>query len=454
MRQKFDSQRYLDWSVASSAKIVRLYEEKYNRVSAILDENPRVLELIHKDLAPLSRGDRRGRKADYTSENILRSLLVHQIEGTSFRDTMVRQAHSAFLQSFVRLGTRKVMDYTLLDKCFKAIQSQTWQKLNDLLRSYAVEQGRLDPSTIRVDTTVVEANIHWPTDSSLLWDSWRTLYRLLTAARDYLPGEIESRFHRGKVKKLHLFITRYAASPAQKRQRCVKKCCRKLLEHVERIARVAEEFARVAKKSGDWALQAVGLEIDAFLPKIRQVQAFTSRAWLQGESVPASDRIFSIFEDHVELIKRGRRHKPVEFGHMILLGQTRERFITQYDVMEERIPDSKLPDSVLERHQEAFGRLPDELAADKGFCGTPEVMGKLRKKVKVVAIPQRLKDWAEDAFVALQRFRAGIEGSISVLKRAFGLLRCRYRGFKSFVCNVALGVFCHNLVLLTGPPGK
>lgn len=180
--------------------------------------------------------------------------------------------------------------------------------------------------------------------------------------------------------------------------------------------------------------------------------AAATRVWVKGETVPACDRIFSIFEDHVELIKRGRRHKPVEFGHMVLLGQTKDRFITQYDVMEQRVPDCRLPEAVLARHEATFGSLPQELAADKGFCGKPDVMAQLRAKVKVVAIPQRLKDWVDDAFVALQKFRAGIEGSISVLKRAFDLLRCRHRSFRSFVSHVGLGVFCHNLVVLTQPP--
>jgi IS5 family transposase len=454
MRQKFDEQRYFDWSVASSAKIVRQYEKKYTGVSQILDANPEILGLIHKDLKPLSRGSRRGRKAAYTSENFLRALVVHQVEGTSLRETMIRLAHSPFLQSFVRLGTRNVMDFTLLDKCFKVIQPGTWRKLNDVLRGYAAKEGHLDPSTLRVDTTVVEANIHWPTDSSLLWDSWRTLYRLLGQARDCFPGGVGSRFHERKVKKLHLFITRYATSPAKKRQRTVKKCQRKLLEQVARLAGAAGSFALAVRANPDLMLQAIGAEIARFLPKIRSVQEAASRVWLRGETVPAADRIFSIFEDHVELIKRGRRHKPVEFGHMILLGQTREKFITQYDVMEKRIADSRLPESILERHEKAFGRMPEELVADKGFCGKPDVMAKLREKVKVVAIPQRLRDFADRAFVALQHFRAGIEGSISVLKRAFGLLRCRYRGFKSFESHVALGVFCHNLVMLTGPPGR
>lgn len=249
-------------------------------------------------------------------------------------------------------------------------------------------------------------------------------------------------------------MTRYSASPSKKRQRQVRRTRQKFLAQVERITRVAENFAEAASEMADPYLGAIGLEIESYVPKVRKVLKVAHRAWLQGEVVPASDRIFSIFEDHTELIKRGRRHKPVEFGHMVLFGQTRERFITQYDVMRKKISDSKLPEKILERHEETFGDLPETLVADKGFCGTADVMKKLREKVKVLAIPQRLKDFADDAFVALQHFRAGIEGSISVLKRAFGLLRSRYRGFKNFVSHVSLGVLSHNLVLLTGPPGK
>jgi len=169
--------------------------------------------------------------------------------------------------------------------------------------------------------------------------------------------------------------------------------------------------------------------------------------------VPAAEKIFSLFEPHTELIKRGRRHKPVEFGHAIWLGQTRGKYITQYGVMEKKIPDNQLPERILEKHESTFGVVPETLAADKGFRGNAEAMEALRKKVKVVAIPERLKDFVDESFVRLQHFRAGIEGSISVLKRAFGLVRCQYRGFKSFAAHVGLAVFCHNLVLLaTSPP--
>lgn len=311
----------------------------------------------------------------------------------------------------------------------------------------ASESGRVDPSRLRVDTTVVDANIHYPTDSSLLWDSWRTLYRLISRLRKEFPDLAAARFHERKVKKLHLFITRYSTSLSKKRQRRVRAQRQEFVRQVERILHRAKDLTRVLPKSFSSTMAA----IHSYVPRIGTVLSVAKRAWLGGETVPGSERIFSIFEPHVELIKRGRRHKPVEFGHMVLLGQSRERFITQYEVMEQRVPDNQLPERILDRHEATFGTVPEELVADKGFRGVPEVMEALRERVKVVAIPQRLKDFQDEVFVALQHFRAGIEGSISVLKRAFGLLRCQYRSFKSFVSHVGLGVFCHNLVVLASP---
>ena len=181
--------------------------------------------------------------------------------------------------------------------------------------------------------------------------------------------QIQDRFHDRKVKKLHLHITRYAASPNKKRQREVKKKGAKLIAQVERIVTAAEGVAKIARTSSDLSLWATGAMIDEYLPKIRKVIGPAKRTWINGEKVPACDRIFSIFEDHVELIKRGRRQKPVEFGHALLLGQTREKFITQYEVMEKKIPDCQLPETVLEKYIKTFGSsLPKGAGGRRGFC--------------------------------------------------------------------------------------
>ncbi|GAF96229.1 unnamed protein product [marine sediment metagenome] len=229
----------------------------------------------------------------------------------------------------------------------------------------AVAAKKVDPSVIRTDTTAVETNIHWPTDSSLLWDTWR-----------------------------------------------------------------------------------VAAELKGFLPAMTTVVRSARRAQIEGETVPAKERVFSIFEPHTELIMRSRREKPVEFGHMVLLCQAREKFITDYDVMEERIADCDLTESVIDRHEDLFGETPEVLAGDMGFCPTAEKYAELEEHVGTLAIPRRMRDFADAVLSCWQAFRAGIEGTISGLKRAFRLARCFYHGFKSFTAAVGLTVFCHNLIVL------
>jgi IS5 family transposase len=373
------------------------------------------------------------------------------VEGDSLRGTVVRIAESPFLQDFIRLGNRRVMDFTFLDRALKAVRPETWKRINALLAGYARETGRMDPSEIRVDTTVVEATIHYPTDASLLWDSYRTLSRLLRKGRALLPDACPHRFHDGKAKRAYLRITRYAAS--KRRLRYVKKCFRELIKRARWIALIAQEFARRARAAPSLTLRALGAEIEQFLSPIRAVIETAERAGVKGETVPASERVFSIFEPHAELICRGRREKPVEFGHVILISQTREKFISDYDVMERRIPDQRLGAPAIERHERLYGSPPDAMAADKGFNPAAEGRAELESKVKTLAIPRKVTDWTTVIGAIWQRFRAGIEGTISVLKRAYRLLRCPYRGFKSFAASIGLSIFGHNLTLLARPPG-
>lgn len=457
MRQKSDAVLSFEWlesSNASAPKIVKTHRAKYKRVSAILDESPALLDLAARDLSALSQGGRKGRRAVYTAENLLRALIVHTIEEDDLRGTVVRIADSPFLQDFLRLGNRPVMDFTFLDKAFKVIRPETWKKINEVFAKYAVETKRIDPSAIRVDTTVTETTIHYPTDSSLLWDSWRVLARLLREGRALAPTLCEHRFHDRLVKRAFHRIVRYSRSPAKKRKRLVEHCWRELIAHVRWIADIASEFRRQNRSHAEMAVQGICDEIESFLGSVRTVISTAERANVLGETVPASERVFSLFEPHTELICRGKVRKPVEFGHVVMLSQTKGKFISDYHVMEHRIPDQQLGPVSVENHERLFGEAPDVLAADKGFNPNAPVRTVLEAKVKTLAVPRKLSDWAEVIGAVWQRFRAGIEGTISVLKRAYRLLRCPYRGFKSFAASVGLSIFCHNLVLLARPPGK
>jgi IS5 family transposase len=448
MRLKKEAVLSFEWSDEGLPKVVRDYRARYRAISQLLDENPEILDLVHKDLQKLSEGDSKGRGGDYTSENILRALVVQHLEGLPFRDAVIRIGSDPFLQDFLRMRKKAVMDFTFLDRCFLAIRPKTWKRVNDLLGRHAVQQNVVDAAVIRTDTTVVETNIHYPTDASLLWDTWRVASRLLKQAREIDPASCPHRFHDRKIKKLYRYVTRYTSSSSKRRQRKVKSAFRTLIERTGWIVAIAAEFCGWAASQGDMALAAVALELKAYLPSMGKIVATARRAQLEGETVPASERVFSLFEPHTELIKRGKRQKPVEFGHKVLLCESSEKFITDYEVYEKQQADCNLTESVIERHEKLFGTKPEVLAADKGFCPAEEKFDQLAQQVDTLAIPRRMQDFVDKMLVHWQAFRAGIEGTISGLKRAFRLARCLFRGFKSFQRAVGLGVFCHNLIVL------
>jgi len=446
MRQVLDEQKYFNYTSEASLKVVEAYRRKYGLIDELLDANPMILHLVHADLESLSVS-LKGRRGTYTTEILFRALLVHQIEQTALRDTVIRIAESDTLKGFIRLGNRTVPDFTFLDRAFKAISADTWKMINEELAGYAVKKCKIDVSRIRADSTVIESNIHYPTDSSLLWDSYRVLSRLLHAVREAVPVLCPHRFHDKRAKNDLVFLARYMRSGSKDRQREVKRRYRRLLGNVRRLQGIAKPLIPILARHVDLALHTIGMELQHYLPLTQTVCRNAERAALKGETVPAAERIFSIFEEHTELIKRGKSNKPVEFGHAVWLAQSRQKFITDYEVMEEKEPDSELLGEIAKRHKAAFRVFPKVVAADTGFRASQEEMEALARKVETVAVPSRSPKGPRME-TRWHHFRAGIEGSISVLKRAFRIATCLYRGFKSFSASVGMAIFCHNLVNL------
>ena len=197
-------------------KIVREYRRKYKVVGDILDGHPKILEMVHRDLAKLGKAtSRRGRKADFTSENLFRAILVMQREGLDYREASVRIAESETLQRFCRLLRKPTIDFTLLNKAFGALRPETWEMMNHILALGALAEESITVEHVRTDTTVTECNIHWPTDSSLLWDTYRVIAREMSRGRRIDPLSCSWRFHVKKIKKMEFFITRYSSSKSK-----------------------------------------------------------------------------------------------------------------------------------------------------------------------------------------------------------------------------------------------
>jgi IS5 family transposase len=436
---------------SSTTKVVEEYCKKYSAIDTILLDNPALLDLAHADFARWLSDSDDGRESRYTSEELLRTLVVLFLEQDGYRDVVVRIETSEFLRSFIGLGFYKpMMNFTLLSKAFSALSAETWKMMNEVLSQYARAGEKITGERMRIDTTVYEANIHYPTDSSLLWDSYHVLARLLQELQQACRElGLNHRYHTKKVKKLAQSISRNAGSKSKSKQKAVKRWYRTLIDRVGWIV----EIAKSVKVSVSALVDLLTLEHFAALAARVVDQA--QRRIFQGEQVPADEKLYSIFEEHVELLMRGKAGKPVEFGHMVVVAQTGEKFITHYRSLAEREGDPELLPESLDAHRKLFGADPSVLATDKGFYSSAQQLAALEETIETVSICKKGRLTEEQSarehtkeFQDGQRFRSGVEGSISVLKRAFKLNRCFFKGIKNFAASVGCAVFCYNLVLL------
>lgn len=426
----------------------------------VLDKNPAILDAFHDDLKAF--GSTSGRESKFSSEQILRLALVKGTEASVLRETVIRVAESDFLRNFTRIGLGDVPNFTFLCDALKCIKPSTWETINTLLLEFALKEKLISGNSLRLDSTVCESNIHYPTDVHLMWDGFRVVARLMKriikANKQYDCG---NRFHDKKIKKLFTFVSTQGGRKDKSTKRKVDKAMRTMIERLEWLVGVGEKFVANAWKvpgGTDIMVYSILCDLQTMLPKVAQVAKQTRRAWINGEKVPGVDRIFSIFEDHTELLKRGKARQPVEFGHLVTLAQTEEKFISFYAVEKQSRHDTHYRDIVIKDHKNKFGELPKRFTADKNYHISMEDTAKHEKKIPVYAVGKKGRRTEQEEarehdllFKAAQAFRAGIEGSISVLKRVFGLKRCLNKGFKSFEASIGCLVFCHNLVLLSQP---
>lgn len=462
MRSKVNPQAELNFH-PSNLQITNEYYKKYETVARILDDTPKVLDLIHEDLKQTLESstseDASGATFRYTSDNVLRIVICQIIEAHSLRESVIRIDDSHVLRHFVRIFNGPMMDFTTLCRLKNAISPRTWKKVNQVLARYAVRKELIEGDQLRMDTTAVETNIHWPTDSSLLWDTYRVLARLIEQARKIYPNCVPNhRLHSKRAKKLYAKISR-KASKKPGSQEAIKPLYERLIEQVTGICQWADDICKKIERCPkqrstelEWTLAD---HIHHYCELGFRVIDQAGRRVLDGEQVPNDQKLFSIFEPHTELLKRGKAAKPVEFGHMIQIQQVANKFITDYDVFEKKPNEYELVQPALTRHKQLFGHYPQSLAADKGYYQDMETIEQLGKKIDIVSIAKKGKRTEEEArresdadFRFAQRFRAGVEGSISYLKRILGLFRCFNKGWDHYVGTVGATIFTHNVLIL------
>lgn len=464
MRQAIDVQDRLVFSAPTLEETRRVYQ-RYDRISMLLDRSPEITRTVHSDLVraqALADEQLSARQCDYTSDSVLRCLLVMVIEGLSLREVTVRIDDSTFLRRFTRLHDGAVMHYSTLTRLKNAIDPTTWQAVNRVLVEAAVSNKEISGEELRVDTTAVEANVHHPTDSTLLLDSYCVLARLIKRTRTSVPELVgDFRVHQKRVKREVQKIFRLVGK--KNSGELMKGSYEQILREIRRIRERAGTLAIVLEKTSNLrkfaaesdVLRKILQQLRHYLPLVDNVIDQATRRVIEGESVPNDEKIFSLFEPHTELLKRGKSWRSIEYGHMVQFEQVRSKVITGYEVFSKKPNEPDLLREVVEKHSSIFGAYPDLVTTDKGYSEKTKIeeLHQLGIRTSIGRKgrnrdPETLKHEHSDEFRSAQAFRAGIEGTIAFLKSGLGLRRCLNRGWDHFVATIGLSVLAHNLIKL------
>jgi len=445
---------FADWEMLQQGILL---EPVLQSISDFLDDHEEMIETVRRDLERGLKNPGTGR-GGLTPPQVLRSLILMRVKNWNYRELRERITDGYTLRQFTDFYCQPVPKHDAFNRAFNRLTPETLQAVNELVVQAAVDVGLEDGQKLRVDTTVVQTDIHHPTDSTLLWDVVRVVTRLVLRLNAAVQQRIQGFRNRTRAARRRMQEIQ-RMTPKERSQRQVEKY-RQLIgitEEVVNSARKVLQQTRTARGKdviSDLAIGELRKEIDHYGELGNRVIDQACRRVLQGEQVPTAEKIYSIFETHTDLIKRGKAQTPIEFGHKVFLAESAQGLITQYEVLEGNPGDDQQVEPSLERHKETFGHAPALYGSDRGFFSETNVKSCTRNGVKVVCIPQRggkktakRKTYERSpAFKEGQRFRAGIEGRISVLFRGRGMKRCLAEGHQRFELLVGAAVLANNLM--------
>ena len=427
------------------------------QILEFVTRNAALVETVRQQLDDGLKEPQTGRRG-LTAEQTILSLILMRVKNWDYRELAERIADGYTLRQFTRFNSNPVPKHDAFNRAHNRLTPALVERINDLVIQAAVAAKLEDGNALRVDSTVVETNIHWPTDATLLWDAVRVLTRLIGRLRE-IAGKDMPRFPNRKRSARRQMQKLQRMTAAQREGQQVS-TYRQLLAITQEVLGNARLSVDATARSGGKNLALVLVieplrkEISGFCRLADQVVDQARRRVINGEQVPIGEKIYSIFEPHTDLIKRGKTNKPIEFGHKVFLAESAHGLITQYRVLDGNPSDENHVPTSLDNHRNMFGSAPETYATDRGFHNSSNEKVCRDAGVTSPSIPQRGGQKTPEraatektpAFKQAQRFRAGIEGTISVLLRGRGMRRCLGRGKQRFELLIGAVVLTNNLM--------
>jgi len=419
---------------------------EFGLLDSILEARPELINLLSSDITQGEKRSKFGRKDIPSVNQIVRAAIYKELKQLNYRELEYHQIDSRICAQFLNLDQMRPYSFQVFQKYISRIQAENLDKLLVELNTIAINQGLEDLESLRQDSTVVESDIHYPTNNALVWDCIKESHRLLEKLkaesdnfnfRDYRKGAKRTYFKinntRSKDKRVDLFRKQLSA-----------------------FTKSINQVANAVKKKSDYNhLATIGIlsRLEELLPLMHQVYDMTERKEVKKEKVPKYDKIFSIYERHTDIIVKGSRE--VFFGHKVNMASGKSNLILTCDVLKGNPTDTSLYKGTLEKVESAYGKMPKNFVTDGGYASKAnmeyaksqnivnvvfnKIVGSLKNEVSSLSMETRLNKW-----------RAGAEAIISNIKRKFGLSRCDWKGWDHFRAKVLWSAIAYNIRVMTG----
>ena len=418
-------------------------------MSQILDKNPKILEGVYNDLVGIKKSDT-GRLG-MTAEQVLRCGILKQYRDLTYEELAFHLEDSQSFRAFARLEMGQYPVGSTLQENIKALKEETWEGINRLVIGYAEEEELEEGRKIRLDSTGVESNIHYPTDATLLQDAIRVVTRLLMDGYQLVPRPAYRFSDHNRVVKRRVLKIKNAKSPKE-RQSAYKNLLQIAGEvRGNGLAAIVALVAYDGEGEQIIFIRNLIQELERALGLLDRIIDQTRRRVIYGEKVPASEKVVSFFEDHTDIIEKGQRE--IIYGHKVFLTGGKSGLILDCLIVSGNPADTDLFIPMLERQEGLYGKPPRQTAADGGFASSDNLNRAKQIGVKDVSFSRKrglsVLEMVKSHWVykKLKNFRAGIEANISRLKRAFGLTRCTWTAWEGFKQYVWSAVVSYNLAV-------
>jgi IS5 family transposase len=420
----------------------KLWDSTLRQIDTLLDDDV-LVDRVAEALAQRHPHSRRRGRLGTPAAVVLRMLVLKHLHDWSFDECEREVRGHLVYRAFCRIDGERVPDAKTLIRLARLLDEPVLKDVLARLVAVGRERRVIRGRRLRVDTTVVETNIHYPTDATLLADGVRVLTRRLRGLGERVRERTRSVARRVFEIAQRSRTAGTRVSPAVREQSKAK--MKVLYQGLMRITRVLVRHADAVVTRARGRRDAA--QLPALIELVRQVLAQTRARVLRGDT-HYPGKVVSVFEPHTEIIRKGKLARPTEFGRLVKIQEAEAQFITDYAVCERRQTDRALWEPALDRHIALFGHAPHLAVADGGFASRSNERAAQDRGVRHVVLPGQLHDKRSRIARAALRWRTGSEGRISALKRRHGLRRCRYRGESGMQRWVGLGIIANNLLAL------